>query len=67
LTDLLRALRDDGAALALVTHSVDEGLALSTHAAIVLDGRIRRLDATAGLNAALYEEEYRLLAVEGAA
>ena len=67
LTELLRALRNDGAALALVTHSVGEGLALSTHAAIIMDGTIRRHDQTAGLDAATYADEYRQLALAGAA
>jgi heme exporter protein A len=67
LTDLLRSLRDDGAALALVTHSVEEGLTLATHAAIVLDGQIRRHDPTAGLDAASYADDYRKLALETAA
>lgn len=67
LTSLLGSLRDDGAALALVTHSVDEGLALATHAAVMLDGRIRRIDPTAGLSAAEFAEDYRRLALESAA
>jgi heme exporter protein A len=67
LTLLLRSLRDDGAALALVTHSVDEGLALATHAAIMLDGTFRRFDETAGLDPAAYAEAYRQLAVGTAA
>ena len=67
LTELLRALRDDGAALALVTHSVDEGLALATHAAIMLDGTIRRHDATAGVDSAAYAAQYRQLSLGTAA
>ena len=67
LTELLRTLRDDGAALALVTHSVEEGLALATHAAILLDGTIRRHDATSALTPASYAAEYRALALQGAA
>ena len=67
LTELLRALRDDGAALALVTHSVDEGLALATHAAIMLDGTIRRHDATAGVDPAAYAAQYRQLSLGSAA
>jgi heme exporter protein A len=66
LTDLLRTLRDDGAALALVTHSVDEGLTLATHAAIMLDGTIRRHESTVGKDPAQYTDAYRRLAVEGA-
>ena len=67
LTEVLRTLRDDGAALALVTHSVEEGLALATHAAIILEGRIRRIDSTDGLDPVAYANAYRQLALEGAA
>jgi heme exporter protein A len=67
LTDLLLALRTDGAALALVTHAVDEGLALATHAAIMLDGQIRRHESTADLDPLHYADEYRRMAMEPAA
>jgi heme exporter protein A len=67
LTDLLLSLRNDGAALALVTHAVDEGLALATHAAIMLDGQIRRHEPTEGLDPATYADEYRRIAMEPAA
>lgn len=67
LTQLLLALRNDGAALALVTHSLDEGLALATHAAIMLDGTIRRHEPTAAIDAVEYAEAYRQLALEVAA
>jgi heme exporter protein A len=67
LTDVLRTLRDDGAALALVTHSVEEGLALATHAAIMLDGRIRRHESTSGIDPIAYANTYRQLALEGVA
>lgn len=67
LTDLLLSLRNDGAALALVTHSVDEGLALATHAAVMLDGTIRRHEPTTGLDPATYADDYRRLAMESAA
>ena len=67
LTALLRSLRDDGAALALVTHSVEEGLSLATHAAIVLDGVIKRSDRTAGLDPVQYADDYRQLALVDAA
>jgi heme exporter protein A len=67
LTQLLASLRDDGAALALVTHQIDEGLALATHAAIMLDGRVRRYESTNGLDSAAYAELYRTLALEAAA
>jgi heme exporter protein A len=67
LTELLRSLLDDGAALALVTHSVEEGLSLATHAAIVLDGVIMRHDRTTGLDPVAYADEYRQLALVHAA
>ncbi|MDZ7631259.1 MAG: heme ABC exporter ATP-binding protein CcmA [Gemmatimonadaceae bacterium] len=67
LTELLRSLRDDGAALALITHSVDEGLALATHAAVMLDGRIRRHEIADGLDPVAFAEDYRVLALESAA
>jgi len=67
LTALLLALREDGAALALVTHAVDEGLALATHAAVMLDGTIRRIAPTADVDAQLFAEEYRAMAMESVA
>ena len=67
LTKLLRSLLDDGASLALVTHSVEEGLSLATHAAIVLDGQIRRHDRTAGIDPVEYAEAYRRLTLVDAA
>jgi heme exporter protein A len=67
LTTLLGSLRDDGASLVLVTHSIEEGLALATHAAILLDGRIRRQESTAGLSAAAFADDYRRMALEPAA
>lgn len=67
LTELLRSLRDAGAALALVTHSVEEGLTLATHAAIMLDGQIKRHELTVGLDPIVYAARYRQLALEPAA
>ncbi len=67
LTELLRSLRDDGASLALVTHSVEEGLNLATHAAIILDGKIRRQAPTDGLDPVRFAADYRQLALEPAA
>jgi heme exporter protein A len=67
LTELLLALRNDGAALALVTHAVEEGLALATHAVIMLDGAIRQHAATAGVAPAEFAEAYRALALDAVA
>lgn len=66
LTKLLLSLRDGGAALALVTHQVEEGLALGTVAAVLLDGKLRSYEPTAGLVAAEFADWYRHLALETA-
>ncbi|MGH7619643.1 MAG: heme ABC exporter ATP-binding protein CcmA, partial [Gemmatimonadaceae bacterium] len=55
LTDMLRLLRADGASLVLVTHNVDEGLAVASRAAIMLDGRLVRRDDCASLDARRYQ------------
>lgn len=67
LTDMLRSLRRTRAALVLVTHNVDEGLAVATRAAIMLDGKIAREDDCAYLDAGAYRAAYRELIVGSAA
>jgi heme exporter protein A len=64
LTSLLRTLRRRNATLVLVTHNVNEGLALASHAAIMTSGRFvrfeRREDTSAGgFDAQRYASEYR--------
>ncbi len=59
LTAMLERLRASGAALVLVTHNVSEGLELSTHAAIMRDGRFVRHQARAAIDAGTYVSEYR--------
>ncbi|HSQ31398.1 MAG TPA: heme ABC exporter ATP-binding protein CcmA [Gemmatimonadaceae bacterium] len=66
LTGMLQSLRSSGAALLLVTHNVDEGLAVASHAAVMLAGRIVRVEDCAALDAAAFREEYRALVVGGA-
>ena len=61
LTELLRALRGQGATMVLVTHNIEEGLALSSHAAVMLRGRLARLERSAGLDAGGFGAEYRSL------
>jgi heme exporter protein A len=63
LTEMLQALRSSGAALVLVTHNVDEGLAVSSHAAIMIAGRIVRWDDCASIDSRGYAGEYRALVV----
>jgi len=67
LTSALRELKADGAALVLVTHHLDEGLALATDAAIMMGGRLIATDRapSGGLDAALYSERYRELVTAG--
>jgi len=67
LTDMLHLLRSSGAALVLVTHNVDEGLAVASRAAIMLAGRIVRTDDCASLDARRYRADYRDLVLGGAA
>jgi len=63
LTDMLRELRDARATLVLVTHNVDEGLAVASRAIIMLDGRFVREDDCAALDAAAYRAAYRAMVV----
>ena len=63
LTDMLASLRASNAALVLVTHNVDEGLALASRAAIMLDGRFVREDDCAALDAEAYRAAYRAMVV----
>jgi heme exporter protein A len=65
LTDMLHVLRASGAALLLVTHNVDEGLAVASHAAVMLDGRIVRVDDASQIDARRYFNEYRALVLGG--
>ena len=67
LTDMLQLLRSGGASLVLVTHNVDEGLAVASHAAIMLGGRLVRRDVCAALDGRRYHAEYRELVLAGIA
>ena len=70
LTETLEHLRREsdggGATMVLVTHNIDEGLALATHAAVMHGGRLLRLERREGLDSTSYADEYREL-VGGAA
>jgi heme exporter protein A len=59
LSDLLNDLRKQGAAVVLVTHNVDEGLALATQAAIMNRGRIVSMESTASIDKATFGDRYR--------
>jgi heme exporter protein A len=59
LTDTLIGLKESGAALVLVTHNLDEGLALANWVAVLRDGRFMSYDAKAEIDAAAYVARYR--------
>lgn len=59
LSDALRALMDAGAALVLVTHSLDEGLALATRTAVMRGGRLIRTDERATIDVDAFGLWYR--------
>ena len=61
LTTLLRERLGAGAALVVVTHHLHEGLALASHAAVMRNGRLVRVDRTEGLDRARYASDYREL------
>ena len=67
LTDMLRLVRASGAALVVVTHNVEEGLDVASHAAVMLRGKIVRRDSVADIDARMYVSEYRSLVLGGAA
>jgi heme exporter protein A len=61
LSQLLQELRASGAALVLVTHNIDEGLSLATHAAIMNEGKLVRSAKRADIDSAGFAGEYREL------
>jgi heme exporter protein A len=63
LTDMLQLLRSAGATLLVVTHNVDEGLAIATRASVMLGGKIVRSDIVSSIDARTYGAEYRALVV----
>lgn len=69
LTGMLRELRTAGATLILVTHNLAEGLAIASHAAVMLAGRFSRFDPASALDHTLYGAEYvqMVMAADGGA
>jgi len=65
LSDLLNSLRERGAAVILVTHNVEEGLSLATHAAIMDRGRILEVETQSRIDRASFSERYRQLVSPG--
>jgi heme exporter protein A len=63
LTEMLQLLRSSGASLILVTHNIEEGLAIASRAAIMLAGRLIRRDECAAIDPYAYVADYRMLAL----
>jgi heme exporter protein A len=66
LTGMLAGLRDSGATIIIVTHNLDEALALCTAAAIMREGRFVRLDRAPIPAREEYTALYRELSVDAA-
>jgi heme exporter protein A len=66
LTGMLAALRDSGATIIIVTHNLEEALALCTAAAIMREGRFVRLDHAPIPAREEYTALYRELSVDAA-
>jgi heme exporter protein A len=62
----LAALRAAGTTMVLVTHQIAEGLALATHAAIMHDGALVRLDKGDAIDPSTYLAVYREHVTHGA-
>ncbi len=59
LSGLLESLRVSGATIVVVTHNLEEGLSLSTHAAIMDKGRIAELSQTSMIDRQIFADRYR--------
>lgn len=66
LTDVLRDLKNDGAALVLVTHQLNEGLEIADYTAVMLDGRFVQYQASREVNRNEYAAQYRDMVSAGA-
>jgi heme exporter protein A len=64
LTDMLQTLGTSGASMILVTHNVEEGLAVATQAAVMLGGRIVRRDDVDAIDHRAYPLDYRAMVLD---
>ena len=65
LSALLAELRSSGAALVLVTHNIEEGLSLATHAAVMHEGHVLLNNSTEGVRPSEFNARYRQLVAAG--
>jgi heme exporter protein A len=61
LSSALEGLKSGGAALVLVTHHLDEGLAIATHVAVMRDGRFVLHERRDAIDPASFAGQYRAL------
>jgi len=61
LSTMLGELRASGAALILVTHNIEEGLSLATHAAVMNRGRIERVESREAIEPAAFARDYHAM------
>ena len=66
LSLLLTELKGRGAALVLVTHNVEEGLSLATHAAIMNRGRLVRSESRSQIDSTAFARQYEDLVASNA-
>ena len=59
LTGMLRGLRGSGSTMVLVTHNIEEGLAIASHAGVMMRGELARFTRSAGLDAGEFGAQYR--------
>jgi heme exporter protein A len=59
LTTMLRSLRKTGSTMVLVTHNIEEGLAIASHAGVMIRGELTQFVSRAGLDAAEFGAAYR--------
>jgi heme exporter protein A len=65
LSALLHELRSTGACLVIVTHNIDEGLAVASHAAVMNSGRIVMRRDRGELDSPAFAREYQQLVAPG--
>jgi heme ABC exporter ATP-binding subunit CcmA len=61
LSSALEGLKSGGAALVLVTHHLDEGLAIATHVAVMRDGRFVLHERRDAIDSGSFASQYRAL------
>lgn len=59
LTSVLRSLKNDGAALVLVTHQLNEGLEIADFAAVMVEGAFVQYQSSTEVNRGEYAFQYR--------